>query len=102
MLHGIAHHNEGLWAKSLWMVHPLEREVFEKIMDDLPPSIFRMKGILEFSDFPHPMVFQYVGGRYELSRFAHNGTRYDPFLTIIGYGENLVDAIAFFKRWAAP
>jgi G3E family GTPase len=80
-----SHQHEGLWAKSLQFSQPLGQEAFLEAVARLPPSIFRAKGIVEFSDSPQAMLFQYVGGRYELSAFpeASDKTR---FLTLIGKG----------------
>jgi hypothetical protein len=52
----------------------------------LPPTVFRVKGILEFSDSPQPMLFQYVAGRFELSLFPQPAIT-DRFLTVIARGE---------------
>ena len=43
------------------------------------------KGILEFSDSPQPMLFQYVAGRFELTLFPQPAVT-DRFLTVIARG----------------
>jgi G3E family GTPase len=71
----------------------LDRGRFLKAVESLPPSVFRAKGIIEISDPPQTMLFQYVAGRYELSAFPQAGTC-DRFLTLIGK----VDDIGGFDR----
>ena len=81
------HAEAGLWSKSLRLPRALDREKFMQAVGSLPPAVFRVKGILEFSDSPHPMLFQYVAGRFELSLFPQPaGT--DRFLTVIARGED--------------
>jgi G3E family GTPase len=82
-----SHLHDGLWSKSIRLGRPLDRELFLKAVAQLPPSIFRAKGILQFSDSPQPMLFQYVAGRYELSVFPRSAVE-DRFLTLIGKGGN--------------
>jgi G3E family GTPase len=65
---------------------PIDRERFLSVVESLPPGVFRMKGIVEFSDTPQPMLFQYVAGRFELSLFPRPEVT-DRFLTIIARGE---------------
>jgi hypothetical protein len=69
----------------------LDRKAFLQAVSQLPPSIFRAKAILQFSDDPQPMLFQYVAGRYELSVFPRS-TVEDRFLTLIGKGGDPEDA----------
>jgi G3E family GTPase len=78
-----SHLQDGLWSQSIRLGRPLDRDVFLKAVAQLPPSIFRAKGIIEFSDDPQPVLFQYVAGRYELSVFPRS-TIEDRFLTLIG------------------
>ncbi len=83
-----SHLHDGLWSKSIRLSQPLDRDVFLKAVAQLPPSIFRAKGILQFSDDAQPMLFQYVAGRHELSAFPRS-TVEDRFLILIGKGEDL-------------
>jgi len=84
-LHHISHLHEGLWSQSVRLERPLEREKFLETVERLPASVFRAKGIIEFTDSPQALLFQYVGGRYEISLFPEQS---DPerFLTLIGKG----------------
>jgi G3E family GTPase len=86
-----SHLEEGLWSKSIRFPRPLDRKAFLQAVSQLPPSIFRAKAILQFSDDPQPMLFQYVAGRHELSVFPRS-TVEDRFLTLIGKGGDPEDA----------
>ncbi len=79
------HSEAGLWSKSLRLPRALNREKFMQTVGSLPPTVFRVKGILEFSDSPQPMLFQYVAGRFELSLFPQPAIT-DRFLTVIARG----------------
>lgn len=84
----LSHLHEGLWSESVFLTAPVERGQFLETVDRLPASVFRIKGVVEFTDSAEPMLFQYVGGRYEISVFA---AQTDPgrFLTLIGQGDAL-------------
>lgn len=81
-----SHVHDGLLCKTLTITEPVDREKFLSVIESLPPNVFRMKGIVEFSDAPQPMLFQYVAGRFELSLFPQPEVT-DRFLTIIARGE---------------
>jgi G3E family GTPase len=81
------HVHDGICARSLKFAGKLDREKFLKAVESIPPSIFRIKGIIELSDSPLTMLFQYVAGRYELSAFPHVRTP-DRFLTLVGKVED--------------
>jgi len=82
----LAHANGGLWSRSLLLPPAVDRSQFLEAVASLPPSVFRIKGVVAFSDSPHGMQFQYVGGRWELSVFP-NLNFHDRFLTVIGRGD---------------
>jgi G3E family GTPase len=96
-----SHLHDGLWSQSIRLRRPLDRDVFLKAVAQLPPSIFRAKGILEFSDDPQPMLFQYVAGRHELSVFPRS-TVEDRFLTLIGKGGNREPAVFALQSLLSP
>jgi G3E family GTPase len=77
------HAQDGLCARTIRLPHPLDRGRFLEGIDSVPASIFRIKGIIDMSDPPQTMLFQYVAGRYELSTFI-NARAPDRFLTVIG------------------
>ncbi len=90
-----SHLRDGLSAKSIRLTTPLNREEFLRAVEKLPPSVFRVKGILDFSDLPEPALFQYVGGRHQISIFPQPPTD-ERFLTIIGDGPDTEKAASVF------
>ncbi|PKN41528.1 MAG: hypothetical protein CVU60_10955 [Deltaproteobacteria bacterium HGW-Deltaproteobacteria-18] len=100
-LHHLSHMHEGLWAKSVRLERPLEREAFLETVDRLPASIFRAKGVIEFADSPQALLFQYVGGRYEISIFPEQSDP-DRFVTLIGQGGDPQGAAEAIKALDAP
>lgn len=97
----LSHVHEGLWSKSISIPRPLGREAFLDIVDRLPVSIFRAKGIIEFADSPQALLFQYVGGRYEISVFPQQSEP-NRFLTLIGQGGDPDGAAAAIQALGAP
>jgi G3E family GTPase len=83
-----SHSQDGLWSRSLDLPHTVDRSKFEETVASLPPSVFRAKGIVAFSDSPQIMLFQYVGGRWEISAFSGSEV-HDRFITVIGRGDVL-------------
>jgi G3E family GTPase len=95
------HIHDGLWCKTLPIPGPLNRKDFLSAVESLPPTVFRVKGILEFSDSPPPVLFQYVAGRFELSLF-HQHAVTDRFLTIIGQGDGQEGFLSFISMGSLP
>jgi G3E family GTPase len=83
-----SHVHDRLWCKTLAISKPLNRKEFLSAIESLPSKVFRIKGIIEFSNSPQPMLFQYVAGRFELSLFPQPAVT-DRFLTFITQGEEL-------------
>jgi G3E family GTPase len=79
--------HEGFWCRTISFPTPVSREDFLAAVDALPTSVFRMKGLLDLSDPPQTVLFQYVAGRYDLSIFQ-NPTVKERFLTVIGKGDD--------------
>lgn len=79
------HLQDGLWIKSIRFSRPLDHDAFLKAVAGFSPAVFRAKGVLEFTDAPQPMLFQYVSGRHELSVFS-GPPNTERFLTVIGKG----------------
>jgi G3E family GTPase len=93
-----SHVHDGLQCETLEIPGPLDREKFLSVVESLPAAVFRVKGIVEFTDSPRPELFQYVAGRFELSLFPQPAVT-DRFLTIIAQG-NGPDAVGnFLKAW---
>ena len=80
-----SHDHDELRCKTLIIPKPLNREEFLYTVESLPAAVFRIKGIIEFTDSPQPMLFQYVAGRFELSPFPQPGIT-ARFLTYIAQG----------------
>jgi len=81
------HVHDGLWCKTLDIPRPLDREQFLSAVKSLPRMVFRVKGIVEFSGDPAPVVFQYVAGRFEISQCPPFSGK-ERFLTFIGQGQD--------------
>jgi G3E family GTPase len=77
------HALEGITSMKVKLPCPLRKEQFLRLVESMPESVFRMKGIIDFFDHPTSLVFQYVAGRYEFSEFR-NPVITDRFLVIIG------------------
>ncbi len=89
----VTHDRDGLWSHTLRPEWPLERATFLHAVAQLPPSVFRMKGVLTFTDSPAPMLFQSVGGRYDLGPFPGKDEG-ERFLNVIGHGTKNPDVLA--------
>ncbi|NLI82856.1 MAG: GTP-binding protein [Deltaproteobacteria bacterium] len=89
----------GLWSRSLSLSRPLDRDRFFQAVARLSPAVFRAKGILDFAGEEGAMVFQYVNGRFELSRFGRAEIA-ERFLTLIG-GAGATDPEAALAAVAA-
>jgi G3E family GTPase len=77
------HSEAGLWSRTLMLPAPLDRETFLRGMGLLPETIFRVKGLVAFTDSDETILFQYVCGRFEMSVFPKRGVN-GRFLTFIG------------------
>ncbi len=79
--HHHTHDMDGLESVTLKPGNPLGRDSLVKTLENLSPSVFRVKGLVELEEEGGVLV-QYVSGRYEIS--IHEGTIREPFLTVIG------------------
>jgi len=78
------HRQEGIQSFKLDIAVALEREAFlHAVAEKIPVGVLRIKGILNFRDHPTPFVFQYVGGRWDLTPFTDARVT-DRFLVFIG------------------
>ncbi len=78
-----SHEHDGLSSYKISFTEPINKKRFINAIEATPHLIFRIKGIIEFKGTEKPMLFQYVGGRYEFSEF-NNPNMSDRFLTLIG------------------
>ena len=93
-----SHVHDGLRCETLEIPGPLDREKFLSVVESLPAAVFRVKGIVEFTDSPEPELFQYVAGRFELSLFPQPAVA-DRFLTIIAQGDGMVPVGNILNVW---
>lgn len=82
---GHAHGKDGLGSLKISFTQPLDRGRFLEAIQSAPGGVFRIKGVLEFTDCEMPQLFQYVGGRFEFFQFD-NPNLTQRFLTVIGQG----------------
>lgn len=78
-----SHEHDGLSSHRISFGGSLQRERFIDAVKAAPRSNFRIKGVVEFVDADKPLLFQYVGGRFEFSEFNHPRMP-DRFLILIG------------------
>ena len=78
-----SHEEYGLSTYTISFSEALDRDRFLETIESLPPNVFRIKGVADFNDTNKPLLFQYVGGRFELSEF-NNPNLTDRFLIFIG------------------
>jgi G3E family GTPase len=77
------HERDGFSSYKISFNGPLEKEGFIGAIQSLPDTVFRVKGIVEFTENSRPLLFQYVRGRFEFSEF-NNPKMSERFLTLIG------------------
>jgi len=87
------HKDAGLGSIKINFNEPLDRAIFLKKLKNLPASIFRIKGILNFTDSIDAFVFQYVNGIFDLSPVS--GDAYHEYFLIL-IGEN--DSLSFLNQ----
>lgn len=77
------HSNEGFTTRRFDLPSNIKRERLREVLDELPDTVFRVKGIVRLQDSAQPEVVQYVCGRHELSPL---GDDFDQtgFLVAIG------------------
>jgi len=82
-----SHMHDGLSSHKISFTEALDRELFLSAIKALPQTIFRIKGVVDFLDSKIPLLFQYVGGRFEFSEF-NNPKMEERFLIAIGQDIN--------------
>ncbi len=88
------HIQENIRSHKIVFPGPLDRSRFVQILEErLPPTIFRIKGIVTFEDHPTLMLVQYVSGRYEISEFGESpGKKGEEENFLIVIGQNIAPA----------
>ena len=77
------HERDGFSSYKISFHRPLAKEGFIAAIQSLPATVFRVKGVVEFTDDGRPLLFQYVRGRFEFSEFT-NPKMSERFLILIG------------------
>lgn len=80
------HHHADAFTSRAWRFgSPLSLESFQAAVRRLPPSVYRAKGVLRFTDRPgQRAAFQLVGGRSELQFCADPGETSESLVVAIG------------------
>ena len=77
------HRSDGLSSVKVDLPVSVDKAVFLNSIEALNGSVFRIKGVVEFTGDPLPRLFQYVSGRYEISLYPKE-TCDEKFLIFIG------------------
>jgi len=77
------HASDGFASCKISFSRPLARQDFMEAIKTLPDTVFRVKGVVEFTAGNRPLLFQYVRGRFEFSEFS-NPNMPERFLILIG------------------
>ncbi len=98
---GLSHSASGLWSRTLRLAGACERKSLLQALEELPPQVFRAKGLVSFTDAPGVHTLHYVCGRYEIAKFARPDIP-ERFITVIGKGPaDLPDALLQAVRAAS-
>lgn len=87
--HHHSHHleNDGFTSISFQTDKPLEIRKFQSFLDnELPPNVFRAKGIMWFQESPARHVFHLSGKRFSIEDDEWNGRQPQNQLVLIGQG----------------
>ncbi|MDD4729201.1 MAG: GTP-binding protein, partial [Dysgonamonadaceae bacterium] len=87
--HTATHYDDNIGSMKISFDESLNRELFLEKVKNLPPAIFRVKGILNFTDDTEPVVFQYVNGTFDLNSDSSNEADSERFLILIGDNDTL-------------
>lgn len=90
---GHSHESYGFSSHRISFRKPLDKELFIDGIKSMSPAVFRIKGVVDLADAGKPVLFQYVGGRFEFSEF-NNPNVQDRFLIFIGQDlhKDLIDS----------
>ena len=88
-----SHEPYGFSSHRISFTKPLDKELFIDGIRSMPPTVFRIKGVVDLADDGNPMLFQYVRGRFEFSEFNKPNVQ-DRFLIFIGQDlqKDLIDS----------
>ena len=95
--HHHSHQFDSLSSIKIDIHEPLDQGLFLERIASLPPEVFRVKGIIDFSEEGSALLFQYVAGRYEISEYSMSKTN-ERFLIFIGQNmDEVFSAEGFVK-----
>jgi G3E family GTPase len=98
---GMSHLDQELWSHTIRLHRAVARADFLDSVAAIPPTIFRAKGVVDLDRPRQTFIFQYVAGRYELSRSDNPGVA-DRFLTFIGQGKDRAVSVPLLDQLFAP
>ena len=90
------HSNDGISSWKYILKSRLEKKFVMSEMENLPESIFRVKGVVDIEGQSAPCVLQYVNGICSLEEMTHNIPE-DRFLIFIGKSNALIQQTIFFN-----
>jgi G3E family GTPase len=100
--HDHEHHNhieaEGFSSVSFQIEAPISARKFEQFLKDLPPSIFRGKGILWLKESPEKVIFHLVGSRIRIDHEPWEGKPTANQAVFIGKN---IDSESLKTAWVA-
>jgi len=79
------HHVESLDIASIRLKGKFKKLSFLNFLKQLPNTVYRAKGIIQFDEDREPLLLQYVSGHYELSIFPEKKVE-SNLLVFIGHG----------------
>jgi len=77
------HSHDGISSVKIDLEQPVNIDAFIKIVEAMPPSVFRLKGIVNIG-LGQAVLVQYVCGHYDISNFQNPNVT-DRFIVIIGH-----------------
>lgn len=86
---------EGISAVTIFLPAQVERNVFLERIRLMPFNIFRIKGLVRFTDSEESFFFQYVSGRSEVTGHSMNETA--PFIVLIGRDADKPEVMDYFR-----
>jgi G3E family GTPase len=81
--HSHHHSHDGISTLKIDLEQPVDMESFIDVIESMPPSVFRLKGIVNLGAGKAVLV-QYVCGHYDISNFQNPNVA-DRFIVIIGH-----------------
>ena len=77
------HIQDGISSKKIDILEPIDKNLFKIYLEAIPKDIFRIKGIVEFTNNDNQFVVQFVNGKYEFLEIEKRKGK-DNFLVYIG------------------